>query len=194
MKFEWKFWDFLKEYVVKVVVLWFAILSAFSLVIHFIIKFWLEKDIPIEYWIILVVVGIILAQAWSYYKIAGRQIPGDKIEQYLENISELREEGVNELQNVNINTIRTAEDFEKFQTEFVEWRGRLISEIKKVSPSQASIFQVLGTYQPVTMNGYEGNVKKELTKMLGIITEYTKRIKEFVDRFSLENLTNRVKK
>ena len=194
MRFEWNFWDFVKEYLLKVIVLWIAIISAFSTVVYFVIKFWVGEDIHIKYWILIIVVGVFIAQMVAYYRITRRQIPGERIEQYLESISKLREEGVNKLQNVDINTIRTAEDFKKFQTKFVEWQSKLISEVEKVSPSQASIFQVLGTYQPVTMSVYKGNVKKELMKMLGIITEYTKRIKEFVDRFSLENLENRVKK
>ena len=84
---------------------------------------------------------------------------------------------------------------EEFEKQFDKWRDNLISEVRKISPSQASIFQVLGTYQRVTVSAYQGSVGgEELRKMLGIIVEYTERIKEFVDRFSLENLANRVKK
>ena len=71
----------------------------------------------------------------------------------------------------------------------------VVSEIEKVSPSQASIFQVLGIVQyRAFIKGYQGEVKEDLEKMLGIIADYTARIKEFVDQFSIENLANRVKK
>lgn len=193
MRFKWSLWDFAKQYLLKVVLLWFTIISIFSTAVHFSIKFWLGRDIEAKYWVIIVIVGVFWAQAVAYWKIARRQIPGERIEQFLVNVSKLRETGVNELQNVDVNSIRTADEFKKFEAEFLDWRGKLVSEVEKVSPSQASIFKVLGTYQPVTISGYQGQVQKELTKLLGIITEYTKRIKEFIDQFSMENLANRVR-
>ncbi len=195
MRFEWTFWDFVREYLVKVVGLWFTLLSAFSLVVGLIVKFWLGKDIPIEYWILLVVAGVFIAQAVVYYRIARRQIPGERIEEGLKTISDLRADGVNKLQNVDTSSIKTPEDLKKFQDQFLKWRDKVISEIKKVSPSQASIFQVLGLVRfDVSINGYQGEVKAELEKTLREVADYADRMKEFVDRFSVENLTNRVKK
>lgn len=195
MQFRWDLWNFFKEYILRIVLVWLALLSAFSIAVHLLIKFWLGKDIPIEYWIILVVAGIIIAQSIVYYRIARRQIPGERIESDLKSVSDLRIEGVNKLQNIDKNTIRTVEDFKKFNRKFENWRKRVVSEIEKVSPSQASIFQVLGIVQyRAFIKGYQGEVKEDLEKMLGIIADYTARIKEFVDRFSIENLANRVKK
>ncbi len=195
MRFEWTFWDFAKEYLVRVTGLWLAVLSAFSLIVELIAKFWLGKDIPNEYWILLLVVGTFITQSVAYYGVARRQIPGERIENGLRGISDLRADGVNRLQNVDTGSIRTAEDLKKFQDQFLEWRNRVVTEIEKVSSSQASIFRVLGLVKyDVALSGYQGAVKEELEKTLREIVDYGERIREFVDRFSVENLANRVRK
>ena len=195
MRFEFTLWKFIKEYLFKVVVLWSAIFSIFSLVVHLIIKLWLGKDVPIQYWILLVVLGVFIAQSVVYYRIARRQIPSERIEDGLKSISNLRAEGVNKLQNVDKDTIKTAEDLKRFQDEFLKWRNSVIRELEIVSPSQASIFQVLGLVKyRASIKDYHGEVKEGLEKTLSEIADYTNRIKELVDRFSVENLANRVKK
>ena len=78
----WDFWDFFKEYILRIVIIWLALLSAFSIVVYLLIKFWLGKDIAIEYWIISVVAGLIIAQSIVYYRTARRQIPGERIESW----------------------------------------------------------------------------------------------------------------
>lgn len=195
MRFEWTFWDFAKEYVFRVVGLWLVILSTFSLIVHLIIKFWLGKDIPIEYWILLVVVGIFVAQAWVYFRISGRQIPADRVEKALKAVSNLREEAVI-FRNEELPKVNTKQKFMEFTIKYKEWRDKLISEVGIISPSYAHLFRVLDKYKLVIPQNWNeiSDLDQERIKTADQISEYTKRIYHFVAQFSRENLSNRVKK
>ena len=74
MRFKWEFWDFVKEYLLKVILLWFVIFSAFSGLAYLFTEFGFGKDIPredwITIWITIVVLGIFFAQIVVYYRVA----------------------------------------------------------------------------------------------------------------------------
>jgi len=197
--FQWScFRDYAKGYLKDMGLVALGIFSTLSAISYLFTAVIFRYDLPLKHWGSIlggILIGsILLAQGYIHYRVARRLIPGERLEAQLTKIAELREEGVTKLQNIEQSQIKTAEDYKKFHSQFVEWRDRLILEIAKVSPSQASIFRVLGTVQfKASIEGYQGDAKKELEKLLGIITDYTERIKKMVDRFSLENLSNRVK-
>ena len=200
MRFEWNFIrDFIVGYLLKkVLLLAIVFFSTVAGIMYLILVYVLDRYFTEDEWssilIALSIAMVLLVQGIVYYRIAKRLIPGERIEKYLKKIAELREEGVNNLLNVDKSTIKTEVDYNAFHARFVEWRDRLIPEIEKISPSQASIFKVLGTF-PFTepIDGFPDVTKYNLAFLLGIIREYTNRIKDMVDRFSLENLSNRVK-
>lgn len=199
MRFEWSYFrDFIIGYLLNIVVVAIAIFSAITGLAYIITEFGFGKDLPNGYWfsiwITIVIAGVLFAQGIVYFRIAKRIIPGERIEECLTRIAELREEGVNELRNYKAN-INTDNDFEDFRGKFLEWHRRLIPEIEKVSPSQASIFKVLGTVTyRVPTGGFKSVLEAKVAHLIGIITEYNERLKDMVDKFSLENLSNRVKK
>jgi len=200
MRFEWNFIrDFIVGYLLtKVLLLAIVFFSTVAGIMYLILVYVLDIYLTEDQWrsilIALSIAIVLLVQGIVYYRIAKRLIPGERIEKYLKKIAELREEGVNNLLNVDRSTIKTEADYNAFHARFVEWRDRLIPEIEKISPSQASIFKVLGTF-PFTkpIGGFPDVTPYNLAFLLGIIREYTNRIKDMVDRFSLENLSNRVK-
>ena len=144
MKFNWDFWDFVKEYLIKVIVLWVVLFSAFSALVFLLTEFGFGKEIWITIWIWIVVIGIFLAQVVIYYRVARRQIPGDKIEQALKEVADLRQEGVNQLLNVDANTIQKEKELQDFNEKVENWKKRLISKIEKVSPAQGANFGEIG--------------------------------------------------
>ncbi|MFC1893556.1 hypothetical protein ACFLYR_05950 [Chloroflexota bacterium] len=164
------------------------------LIIEYIFKVNLSFDLWISVIIAIFIASFILRTIIAYWGIARRLLPGERIERCLISIAELREICVNTLLNYPME-IKTEEDLNILKDKFITWHQSLIPAIERVSPSQASTFKVLGTFTlEVPKGGFNTLLEAKEAHLKGIIIEYTKRLKDMIDIFSLENLSNRVTK
>ena len=190
--------DFILGYLVNVVLVSVGLFSVIAGIVYLITTYAYGDYLPSVQWIgisvSILIASILLAQGIAYFRIARRLIPGERIEECLTRIAESREECVNQLFNYPVK-IETEDDLNVWENKFLEWHRNLIPAIEKVSSSQASIFKVLGTFTlKVPKGGFNTLLEAKEARLKGIIEEYNNRLKEMVDRFSLENLSNRVTK
>ena len=119
MRFEWNcITDFIIGYLAKVILVAIGLFSAIAGITYLITMYVFGDYLPAQQWIRILtaifVASFLIAQGIAYHRIARRLVPGERIEEHLRRIADLREEGVNNLQNVDRTTTRTDKDFHNF--------------------------------------------------------------------------------
>ncbi len=197
MEFHWSFFnDFFKGYIKSVGLFFLGLYSTITSIIVAIVYISFGNNFSDWPYIFTVTImpSIILSQGIIFYKIAKRLLPGERIENCLVQIAKMRERGVNELYNYEGN-ITTENDLTSLKEKFEKWHASLIPCIEQLSPSQAAIFRVLGTVtfeMPDKLIDEDAFLKFRTLHTLAIIRDYNDRLREMVDKFSLQNLSNRV--
>lgn len=147
--------------------------------------------VPIWGWIIIMFSGLVAAQFLAYKSLRKKHvkqvITPNQIEGLLTLLAKRREEGARILYNgLNINN---ENEVPQWINHAEYWRRQVKNDIKNLSPSMASIFHAQVVVDTKLFK------KKALNDMhgayLAMLNEDTEKIKQLVEKLSLENLATK---
>ena len=189
-------WRSVKEYIFAVCKWWWVVaISIFFAGIEAVLIFWQGFVIPIWVGIAIVILGLFLAQflafhekSSKYHKLESRLLSAEQIESILQSLAYLRSKGV-ELRNSGIG-LDEKDKVDRFIEAVTRWNEGVLSQIEKLSPSEATIF---GTLDWVEFQSFEKTFSPEHDKYLRILSQRLISLKNLVLRYSQENVSRRSK-
>lgn len=164
--------------------LWVLIVDIIGIIQDLLFDIPYIKRLPIEVWIFLFLLFIIIANIHAFHKL---RIQRDTLILQLENkemlrgllrvLAQLRTEGV-ALRNKGM-SLSQEDNLGAWIDQYRNWKDRVISEIEKLSPAQAELFR---TRDWVEIRPFSEEVPRDVKLFVNMLSDELKDLKTLIER------------